>query len=189
VLAGPVCQRPTSALPRLPLSLPHPTADTGPRCCLTPPVSRVALAPPPSPVCQPAFAMSARYPLRPRRPEPFRPHGPPADPPPISLFLPPSRGTSEPTLPPFPSLLSPRASRFGEDAGASLRFVSHLSPSSSSPPSPPPTRLPHRLPPSETPPPLRFPSERHSLRRCTVRPSHPLPLSQFEAVLTFPLPH
>jgi hypothetical protein len=88
VLAGPVCQRPTSALPRLPLSLPHPTADTGPRCCLTPPVSRVALAPPPSPVCQPASATSARYPLRPRRPEPFRPHGPPADPPPYFSLSP-----------------------------------------------------------------------------------------------------
>jgi hypothetical protein len=59
----------------------------------------------------------------------------------------------------------------------------------SSPPSPPPTCLPHRLPPPETPPPLRFSSERHRLRRFTVRPSHPPPLSPIEVDLTFPLSH
>jgi hypothetical protein len=48
---------------------------------------------------------------------------------------------------------------------------------------------PHWLPPPETPPPLRFPYERHCLRRFTVRPSHPPPLSPFQAALTFPLLH
>jgi hypothetical protein len=43
VLAGSACRHPAAALPHLPLSLLHPTADTGPRCRPASPVSRAAL--------------------------------------------------------------------------------------------------------------------------------------------------
>jgi hypothetical protein len=68
---------------------------------------RIARAPPPSPIRQPASTASACCRLRPRRPEPFQCRGPAADPavhPPFSLHRVacPSR-----PLPHFPSLLLP----------------------------------------------------------------------------------
>jgi hypothetical protein len=59
----------------------------------------------------------------------------------------------------------------------------------SSPPSPPPTCLPHRFHRWRPPPPLWFPSKHHCLRRFTMRPFNPPPLSPYEATLTFLLPH
>jgi hypothetical protein len=42
VLAGSACRHPAAALPHLPLSLPHPAADTRSRCHPAPPVSCAA---------------------------------------------------------------------------------------------------------------------------------------------------
>jgi hypothetical protein len=147
MLAGPACRHPATALPRLPLSLLHPTTNTGSHFRLAPPVSRAAPCHP-RPTALPCSSARLRH-----------EHAllPMTTPPgailalrhPLSLFLPPPCGMPEPTPPRFPSLLSPRAGRVGEDASASLRCI--LCPSSSSPPSPPPMRPPHRLLPLETP--------------------------------------
>jgi hypothetical protein len=186
VLAGPACWCPAAALPHLPLSLPHPVADTGPRCLpthLSVAPHHVTHTPPPSPIrhrprrecalppstALPGAILTPRSGCRPRLP-------------PLSLFLPPPRGTPEPT-----PLSTSRARQIEEVTDASLRSILRSSPISS-PPSPPPTCLPHQLPPPDTPPPLWSSFERHRLRRFTVRPSHLPPLSPFEAALTFPLP-
>jgi hypothetical protein len=137
-------------LPCLPLSLPHPAADTRPRCRPAPPVNHAA----------PRRPRPAALPCLPARLRHERTL------PPLTTLL---RAilTMRSVLPcrpppPFPSLLSPRTRRFGDDSSASLRSVLRPRPSSSSPPSPPPTRPPRRLPPPETPPPLWFsPEHRH----------------------------
>jgi hypothetical protein len=89
--------------------------------------------------------------------------------------------------PPISLSCSPsRARRFGEAAGASLRSVPRPHPSSSSPPSPLPTHLPHRLPPLETPPPLWFLPEYHRCPPLSVSTTTCSPSIQMDSPLTFP---
>jgi hypothetical protein len=152
VLAGSTCRCPATVLPRLPHSLPHPVADTGPRCRPAPPVSRAAPRCP-CPVtlpCSPAHLHRERVLLPPTAP-------PGAIPAPRSDCLTLLRSAPEPEL---------------ERPSFSTTYA--------------PTSL--ASPTEDPPPPLRFPSEHHRLRRFTVRPSHPPPLSPFEDTLTFPLP-
>jgi hypothetical protein len=114
------CQSPTAALPRLPLNPSHPTADTGPHCRPAPPVSRAALPAPAALHCLPA-----------------RLHR--------------ERALSPLTAPPG-AIPAPRSLLCSPCAPAELKkpLAPHSAPrprlSSSSPPSPPPTRLPRRLP-------------------------------------------
>jgi hypothetical protein len=180
VLAGPTYQRLTVALPRSPLSLPHPTADTRPLTRLGPTsqsrLHRVGRAPPPVPDgrghCWPPCAVDRHA------------RGPPL----LLLSLPCGRGHGGPSF--FPSLpYATEALEKPPPAPSFLRSPLDCARAQAPPPSPPPTHPPHWLPPQDTPPPLRFPSERHRLRCFTVRPSHLPLLSPIEAVVTFPLPH
>jgi hypothetical protein len=113
VLAGPACRRPAAALPRLPLSLPHPPLTPGPiaaRPHLSVVSHRVARVPSPSPVRQPASATSACCRLRLRHLEPFRPRHPAADPalPPSFSLSPSTTWHSQGDAPPhFPLAFSP----------------------------------------------------------------------------------
>jgi hypothetical protein len=171
VLARPACQCPTVTPPRLPLSLRTPPLTPGP-VATRPHLSAASpvplrfprfVSPPPSrahAVTSDRTTQSHSDPMV-WLPTPHRP--------PLSPFLPPPCGTPEPT-PPFPPLLSPRARRFGEHAGASLCSVPRPILSSSSPPSPPRMHPTRWLLQPEIPPPLRFPSERHCLHHFTVRP-------------------
>jgi hypothetical protein len=108
-------------------------------------------------------------------------------PPPLSLFLPLPRGTPEPT--PTPISLSALSAR-----SLIWRRCRCLTPLCVHARARAPLLL-HRLRDHiagcrhRRTPPLWFPSERHRLRRFTVRPFHPPLLSPFEAALTFPLPH
>jgi hypothetical protein len=144
---------------------------------------RVTRTPPPYLVHQPASVVSTRYHLRQRRLEPFRPHGPTADPPiflSFSLRRVAHQSRPHPPTPHF-SLCSPRAL-------ANLEKTSVPHPSSSFPHSPPPTRPPRQLPSPETPS-----SSPISVRAPPPQPLHgetlhPPLLSPFEATHTSPLP-
>jgi hypothetical protein len=139
-------------LPRLPLSLPHPAANIGPRCCSAPSVSHAA-------PCHPRPAALPCSPARLRHERTMLPLTTPPrailasrsgcrSRPPLSLFLSPPRGTPELTPTHFP-LCSPQALtelKKPPVPHSTLRSC----PSLSSPPSPPPTHPPHGLPPPET---------------------------------------
>jgi hypothetical protein len=57
VLPGPACQHPAASLPRSPLSLPHPAADTGPATRPAPPHCLALL----SPSCTPSLTLGPRH--------------------------------------------------------------------------------------------------------------------------------
>jgi hypothetical protein len=157
VLAGPACRCPTAALPHLPLSLLHPAFDTGPRCRPAPPVSHAAprcprpTALPCSPACLhcervlppsivPPRAIVTQWSALPCRP-------------PTTLSHFPSSAWHQADPPPNFHLCSSHVP-VGLEKTSAPHFALRPCPSSSSPPSPPPMCAPHRLPPSETPPPL-----------------------------------
>jgi hypothetical protein len=119
------------------------------------------------PLCRPPLPPSpASTRTRPRRPPFF-----PLCPAPPSRFC--SKRTPAVGRPPFTVLLS---------ATLELKLLPHFSTAHAFASPAPTTRDPLPLP-------RQISSEHHRLRRFTVRPSHPSPLSPIVATLTFPLPH
>jgi hypothetical protein len=141
VRPGPADRCPTAALPRLPLSLPHPTADTGPRCHWASPVNRAApRCPHPAALpCSPARLHCERALL-------------PSTTPPEAILTPWSElscHTRGPSLPRFPTSARHRTTDLEKTPAP--HAAPRPRPSSSSPSSPLPTRPPRWLPPPETP--------------------------------------
>jgi hypothetical protein len=185
VLAGPACRGPTATLPRSPLSLPHPAADTGPSTrpgpTCQPRPHRVGCAPPLSPVARqrrcPRPMAGGHY--WPPRAADHRARGP------LSSFSLCHAAAPAGTPSFFPSL--PRATEALQKPPAAARSLFSLFSSrprqTRAPPSPPPTRPPSPPPtclvPVRAPPPPVLHGE--TLPSATVVP--------IEAALTFPLPH